>query len=93
VRDFRRRQARLRNSNKEIVMHTEPDTRVAARRPRRSTARTYTYQALQGTAAVNLDADELALVTQALNLLERKLLKQRDIFNSPATVKQWLVLH
>lgn len=49
--------------------------------------------ALHGTGAVNLNYDELTTISAALAILDRKLIGARDVFQSPASIKQWLTLH
>lgn len=71
---------------------TSARTPAALHHPRRTRRRAYAC-ALNATGAVNLSPDELRIITQAIAILEQKLLKHREPFNSPASVKQWLLLH
>ena len=76
------------------VSNTEslPNT---VRRP--GAVRTRTYRAaIHDTGASRLTTDELAIITQALVILENKVvrkLKPDEILTNPQRVKQWLILH
>jgi DNA repair protein RadC len=64
-------------------------------RPKAARVRTY-RTALQEPGASRLTAEEIAIVTQALVILENKVmrkLKSGEILSSPQRVKQWLTLH
>jgi DNA repair protein RadC len=62
---------------------------------RPATVRTY-RTALSEPGACRLTPEELAIVTQALVILENRVmrkLKPEEILKNPARVKQWLILH
>ena len=78
----------MRHSNSTETTLTTPP-----RWPRqRVRARDYRC-ALHEPGAVNLTPDELATVTRALVILDKKVMAAREILSTPATVKQWLTLH
>src|SRR5258706_5513378 len=64
---------------------------------RPKTARVRTYRtALQEPGASRLTTEETAIVTQALVILENKVMRKLgpgEILKSPERVKQWLKLH
>ena len=54
------------------------------------------HAALHEPGASRLSAEEIAVITQALVILENKVIRHLnpgEIFNSPERVKQWLLLH
>lgn len=59
---------------------------------RRAPVRPYRC-ALAGSRTVDLEPEEQRIVTQALVILERKLLREAEIMNAPESLKQWLHLH
>jgi len=68
---------------------------TTVRRPRAVRTRTY-RAAIHDTGASRLTTDELAIITQALVILENKVvrkLKPDEILTNPQRVKQWLILH
>jgi len=68
---------------------------TVTRRPKAVRVRTY-RTALHEPGASRLTTEELAIVTQALVILENKVvrkLKPDEIMRSPERVKQWLILH
>jgi DNA repair protein RadC len=68
---------------------------TVTRRPKAVRMRTY-HAALQQPGASRLTAEEIAVVTQALVILENKVmrkLKPGEIMTSPEHVTQWLILH
>ena len=68
---------------------------TVTRRPKAVRVRTY-RAALQEPGASRLTAEEIAIVTQALVILENKVvrkLKPGEILTNPERVKQWLTLH
>jgi DNA repair protein RadC len=68
---------------------------TATRRPKAVRVRTY-HAALHEPGASRLTPTEMAIVTQALVILENKVvrkLKPGEIMTSPEHVKQWLILH
>lgn len=72
---------------------TETTLTTTPRRPRqRVRARDYRC-ALHEPGAVNLTPDELATVTRALVILDKKVMAARELLTTPATVEQWLTLH
>jgi hypothetical protein len=74
---------------------SQPDSIPTLRRPKAVRVRTY-RAALQEPGASRLTAEELEIVTQALVILENKVvrnLKPNEIMKSPERVKQWLLLH
>lgn len=69
--------------------------RPVTRRPKAARVRTY-RAALQEPGASRLTTEELAIVTEALVILENKVmrkLKPGEILTNPERVKQWLTLH
>jgi DNA repair protein RadC len=67
----------------------------AIRRHKPASVRSY-HAALHETGACRLTTDEIAIVTQALVILENKVVRKLgpgEILKSPERVKQWLVLH
>lgn len=79
----------MRDSNPTMSTRT---TTQPPRPRRRVRVRDYRC-ALHEPGAVNLTPDDLATVTRALVILERKVLAAREWLSTPATVKQWLTLH
>jgi len=74
---------------------SQPDSIPTPSRPKAVQVRTY-RAALQEPGASRLTAEEIAIVTQALVILENKVvrnLKPNEIMKSPERVKQWLLLH
>ena len=75
---------------------SNPDSNLTVtRRPKAVSVRTY-RAALQEPGASRLTAEEIAIVTQALVILENKVvrkLKPGEILTNPERVKQWLTLH
>ena len=68
---------------------------VVTRRPKAVSVRTY-HAALHEPGASRLTAEEIAIVTRALVILENKVvrkLKPGEILTNPERVKQWLTLH
>ena len=68
---------------------------TVTRRPKAVSVRTY-HAALHEPGASRLTAEEIAIVTQALVILENKVvrkLKPGEILTNPERVKQWLTLH
>ena len=65
---------------------------VRTRRPKPATVRTY-HPALHEAGASRLSDEELAIVTQALVILENKVIRRGQVFDSPASAKPWLILH
>jgi DNA repair protein RadC len=68
---------------------------TVTRRPKAVRTRTY-RTALQEPGASRLTAEEIAIVTQALVILENKVVRKLqpgEIMRSPERVKQWLILH
>lgn len=51
------------------------------------------HHALHATGATSLHPDDLMIVTQALNILERSVRHEPLSFSSPKTTKDWLALH
>ena len=65
------------------------------RRPKAAKLKTY-HSALHEPGASRLTAEEIAVITHALVILENKVLRHLnpgEIFKSPERVKQWLLLH
>jgi DNA repair protein RadC len=74
---------------------SQPDSIATPARPKAVRVRTY-RAALQEPGASRLSAEEIAIVTQALVILENKVmrkLKPGEILTNPQRVKQWLTLH
>jgi DNA repair protein RadC len=74
---------------------SQPESIPTLRRPKAVRVRTY-RAALQEPGASRLTAEEIAIVTEALVILENKVvrnLKPNEIMKSPERVKQWLLLH
>ena len=74
---------------------SQPDSFPTPTRPKAVRVRTY-RAALQEPGASRLTAEEVAIVTQALVILENKVmrkLKPGEILTNPQRVKQWLTLH
>ena len=75
---------------------SNPDSiSTVTRRPKAVRVRTY-RTALHEPGASRLTAEELAIVTQALVILENKVVRKLnpgEIMKSPERVKQWLILH
>jgi DNA repair protein RadC len=74
---------------------SQPDSIPTLGRPKAVRVRTY-RAALQEPGASRLSAEEIAIVTQALVILENKVvrkLKPGEILTNPERVKQWLILH
>src|ERR1035438_2198783 len=75
---------------------SNPDSiSTVTRRPKAVRVRTY-HAALHEPGASRLTAEEIAIVTQALVILENKVvrkLKPGEILTNPERVKQWLTLH
>ena len=72
-----------------------PDSIATPARPKAVRVRTY-RTALQEPGASRLTGEEIAIVTQALVILENKVmrrLKPGEILTNPQRVKQWLTLH
>ena len=68
---------------------------TASLRPKAARVRTY-RAALQEPGASRLTTEETAIVTQALVILENKVMRKLgdgEILKSPERVKQWLRLH
>ena len=68
---------------------------TVTRRPKEARIRTY-RAALHEPGASRLTVEEIAIVTQALVILENKVvrkLKPGEILTNPERVKQWLTLH
>ena len=76
------------------VSNTDSNLTVT-RRPKAVSVRTY-RAALHEPGASRLTSEEIAIVTQALVILENKVvrkLKPGEILTNPERVKQWLTLH
>ncbi len=74
---------------------SQPDSIPTPGRPKAVRVRTY-RAALHEPGASRLSAEEIAIVTQALVILENKVvrkLKPGEIMRNPERVKQWLILH
>ncbi len=75
---------------------SNPDSNLTVtRRPKAVSVRSY-HTALHEPGASRLTAEEIAIVTQALVILENKVvrkLKPGEILTNPERVKQWLTLH
>jgi DNA repair protein RadC len=70
-------------------------TPIVSHRPKAVRVRTY-HAALHEPGASRLTSEEIAIVTQALVILENKVvrkLKPGEILTNPSRVKQWLTLH
>jgi DNA repair protein RadC len=68
---------------------------TVTRRPKEARIRTY-RAALHEPGASRLTVEEIAIVTQALVILENKVVRKLgpgDILSGPERVKQWLILH
>ena len=74
----------------DVSTHTSKP--VTSRRRKPATVRTY-HTALHEVGASRLTDEELAIVTKALVILENKVIRQGDVFDSPARAKPWLILH
>jgi DNA repair protein RadC len=76
------------------VSQSDP-TSLVTHRPKPARVRTY-RASLHEPGASRLTEEEIAIVTQALVILENKVvrkLKPGEILTSPQRVKQWLTLH
>jgi DNA repair protein RadC len=74
---------------------SQPESIPTPGRPKAVRVRTY-HAALHEPGASRLTAEEIAIVTQALVILENKVvrkLKPGEIMRNPERVKQWLILH
>jgi len=74
---------------------SQPDSIPTLGRPKAVRIRPY-HAAIHEPGASRLTAEEIAVVTQALVILENKVvrkLKPGEILTNPQRVKQWLMLH
>jgi DNA repair protein RadC len=78
--------------NDVSLNHSNP---MITRRPKAASVRSY-RAALREPGASRLTAEEIAIVTRALVILENKVVRKLgpgEILQGPAQVKQWLTLH
>lgn len=78
------------------MYHDTTNTETESPRPQWPVARRSLRTAIQEPGASKLTEGELAVVTQALTILEHKVirkLKAGEILTSPQRVKEWLALH